>query len=48
MSDVKIGFVKLGNLGMSQVIDLVLDEIAARQGIMVRTLGTGAKMSPDE
>jgi F420-dependent methylenetetrahydromethanopterin dehydrogenase len=29
MSDVKIGFVKLGNLGMSQVIDLILDEIAA-------------------
>jgi hypothetical protein len=25
MSDVKIGFVKLGNLGMSQVIDLILD-----------------------
>ena len=48
MTDVKIGFVKLGNLGMSQVIDLILDEIAAREGIMVRTLGTGAKMSPDE
>ena len=28
MTDVKIGFVKLGNLGMSQVIDLILDEIA--------------------
>ncbi len=48
MGDVKIGFVKLGNLGMSQVIDLVLDEIAARKGIMVRTLGTGAKMGTDE
>ena len=48
MSDVKIGFVKLGNLGMSQVIDLILDEIAARQGIAVRTLGTGAKMGADE
>lgn len=48
MSDVKIGFVKLGNLGMSQVIDLILDEIAARQGIAVRTIGTGAKMGADE
>lgn len=46
--DVKIGFVKLGNLGTSQVVDLILDEIAARQGIAVRTLGTGAKMGPDE
>jgi len=45
---VTIGFVKLGNLGMSQVIDLVLDEIAAREGIVVRTVGTGAKMSPAE
>jgi len=45
---VTIGFVKLGNLGMSQVIDLLLDEIAAREGIAVRSVGTGAKMSPAE
>ncbi|WP_370574460.1 F420-dependent methylenetetrahydromethanopterin dehydrogenase, partial [Methanomethylovorans sp.] len=32
----KIGIIKLGNLGMSQVIDLVQDEIAAREGITVR------------
>ncbi|MFQ6062711.1 MAG: F420-dependent methylenetetrahydromethanopterin dehydrogenase [Methanosarcinales archaeon] len=45
---VKIGFIKLGNLGTSQVIDLLLDEIAQREGIAVRTLGTGAKMGKDE
>ncbi|MBC2709398.1 MAG: methylenetetrahydromethanopterin dehydrogenase, partial [ANME-2 cluster archaeon] len=27
----KVGFIKLGNLGMSQVVDLILDEIAARK-----------------
>ncbi len=45
---VKIGFVKLGNLGTSLVIDLLLDEIAAREGIAVRVFGTGAKMGKDE
>lgn len=38
----------MGNLGMSQVVDLVLDEIADREGIEVRTFGTGAKMGKDE
>jgi methylenetetrahydromethanopterin dehydrogenase len=45
---VKVGFIKLGNLGTSQVIDLLLDEIAAREGIAVRVFGTGAKMGKDE
>ncbi len=45
---VKIGFIKLGNLGTSQVIDLLLDEIAAREGIAVRVFGTGAKMGKEE
>ncbi|MGP8336847.1 MAG: F420-dependent methylenetetrahydromethanopterin dehydrogenase [Methanosarcinaceae archaeon] len=44
----KIGFVKLGNLGMSQVIDLIQDEIAARQGIEICSFGTGPKMGKDE
>ncbi|WP_440951566.1 F420-dependent methylenetetrahydromethanopterin dehydrogenase [Methanococcoides sp. FTZ1] len=44
----KIGFIKLGNLGMSQVIDLVQDEIAAREGISVRVFGTGPKMGKGE
>ena len=45
---VNIGFIKMGNLGMSQVINLIQDEIAAREGITVRVFGTGAKMSPAE
>ncbi len=45
---VKIGFIKLGNLGTSTVIDLLLDEIAAREGIVVRVFGTGAKMGKEE
>ena len=45
---VNIGFIKMGNLGMSQVINLIQDEIAAREGITVRSFGTGAKMGPAE
>ncbi|MDD2439916.1 MAG: F420-dependent methylenetetrahydromethanopterin dehydrogenase [Methanosarcinaceae archaeon] len=45
---VNIGFIKMGNLGMSQVINLIQDEIAAREGIKVRVFGTGAKMNPEE
>ena len=44
----KIGFIKLGNLGMSQVIDLIQDEIAAREGISIRSFGTGPKMGKAE
>jgi methylenetetrahydromethanopterin dehydrogenase len=44
---VKVGFIKLGNLGMSQVIDLVQDEIAAREGISTRVFGTGPKMGKE-
>jgi len=45
---VNIGFIKMGNLGMSQVINLIQDEIAAREGIAIRVCGTGAKMGPDD
>jgi methylenetetrahydromethanopterin dehydrogenase len=41
---VKIGFIKMGNLGVSQVITLIQDEMAAREEITVRVFGTGAKM----
>lgn len=45
---VKVGFIKLGNLGMSQVVDLLEDEIAAREGITTRVYGTGPKMSKED
>ncbi len=34
----------MGNLGMSQIITLIQDEMAMREGITVRVFGTGAKM----
>lgn len=45
---VKVGFVKLGNLGISQVIELLVDERADREGIEVRTFSTGTKLGPNE
>ncbi|MGB2728675.1 MAG: F420-dependent methylenetetrahydromethanopterin dehydrogenase [Halobacteriota archaeon] len=47
MEIVKIGFVKLGNIGTSRIVDLLLDERADREDIDVRVLGTGAKMTPE-
>jgi len=44
---VRIGYLKLGNLGISCIIDLLLDERADRD-IFVRTVGTGAKMGETE
>lgn len=41
---VKIGIIKIGNIGTSPVIDLVLDERADRDDIDVRTISSGAKM----
>jgi len=44
---IKIGFVKLGNIATSRMVDLLLDERADREDIDVRVLGTGAKMTPE-
>lgn len=41
---VKIGIIKVGNIGTSPIIDLVLDERADRDDIDVRTISSGAKM----
>lgn len=41
---VKIGIIKIGNIGTSTVIDLILDERADRHDIDVRTLSSGSKM----
>ncbi|MDK2782350.1 MAG: methylenetetrahydromethanopterin dehydrogenase [Archaeoglobi archaeon] len=43
----RIGFVKLGNIGISTVIDLILDERADREDIEVRTISSGSKMTPE-
>ncbi|HUL62262.1 MAG TPA: F420-dependent methylenetetrahydromethanopterin dehydrogenase, partial [Methanocella sp.] len=44
---VRVGIVKLGNLGTSRYIDLILDERADRD-VYVRTVGTGAKLGEPE
>jgi Coenzyme F420-dependent N(5),N(10)-methenyltetrahydromethanopterin dehydrogenase len=44
---VRVGIVKLGNLGTSRYIDLILDERADRD-IYVRSVGTGAKLGEAE
>ncbi len=44
----KVGFVKLGNIGCAPLIEFLLDERAEREDIIVRVLGSGAKMSPEE
>ncbi|MDO5851215.1 MAG: F420-dependent methylenetetrahydromethanopterin dehydrogenase [Methanobacteriaceae archaeon] len=41
---VKIGIIKIGNLGTSPLLDLVLDERADRADIDIRTISSGAKM----
>lgn len=47
MAVVKVGFVKLGNIGTSRIVDLLLDERADREDIDARVLGTGAKLTPE-
>jgi methylenetetrahydromethanopterin dehydrogenase len=45
---VKIGVVKAGNIGISPVIELLLDERADRENIDVRVVGSGAKLGPEQ
>lgn len=42
---IKISIVKAGNIATSTVIDILLDERAHREDIMIRTFGTGSKMN---
>lgn len=45
---VKVGIVKVGNIGTSPVIDLILDERADREDVDVRTISSGAKMEKEQ
>lgn len=45
---VKIGIIKIGNIGTSPIIDLILDERADREDIDVRTISSGAKMGEEQ
>lgn len=48
MDVVKIGFVKLGNIGAAPLLELLLDERADRNDIDVRVVGSGAKLNPEQ
>ncbi|MGQ9468294.1 MAG: F420-dependent methylenetetrahydromethanopterin dehydrogenase [Nitrososphaerales archaeon] len=45
---VKIGFVKIGNIGSAPLLELLLDERAEREDIDVRVITSGAKMGVDQ
>lgn len=45
---VKVGIIKCGNIGMSPMVDLALDERAERNDIDVVVLGSGAKMGVEQ
>ena len=44
----KIGIFKCGNIGTSPLLELLLDELADRKDIKVRTVTTGAKMGVED
>ena len=45
LKPVKIGVFKCGNIGTAPMFELLLDELAQRQDISVRTVTTGSKMT---
>ncbi len=48
MSTVRVGIVKIGNIGSSPLLDALLDERADREDIEVRVVSTGAKLDPSQ
>jgi len=48
LEKVKIGVFKCGNIGASPVFELLLDELAERGDIKVRTVTTGSKMGVED
>jgi methylenetetrahydromethanopterin dehydrogenase len=44
----KIGIFKCGNIGTAPLLELLLDELADRKDIKVRTVTTGSKMRPED
>lgn len=44
MDKVKVGVFKCGNIGTAPILELLLDELADRKDITVRTVTTGSKM----
>lgn len=44
----KIGIFKTGNIASSPIVELLLDELADRQDIKIRTVTTGSKMNVED
>jgi methylenetetrahydromethanopterin dehydrogenase len=47
-SKVRIGVFKCGNVGTAPIFELLLDELAQRKDIAVRTVTSGSKMTPED
>jgi len=45
---IRIGVAKCGNIGSSVLLDILLDERAEREDIVVRVVGSGPKLTPEE
>ena len=45
---VRIGFLKLGNIATSPMVELLLDERAEREDMEVRVVSSGANMGPEQ
>ncbi len=45
---IRIGFIKLGNIGTAPLVEFLLDERAEREDISTRTIGSGSKIGPVE
>jgi methylenetetrahydromethanopterin dehydrogenase len=45
---IKVGFLKLGNIGTAPIVEFLLDERAERKDISTRTVGAGSKIGPEE
>lgn len=48
MEKIRIGVVKCGNIGTTPLLELLLDELADREDISVRSVTTGSKMVAEE
>lgn len=48
MEKVKVGVFKCGNIGVSPLFELLLDELADRRDIKIRTVTTGSKMGVED
>ena len=48
MDMVRLGFLKLGNIATSPMVELLLDERAEREDMEVRVVASGASMKPEQ